>query len=224
MAFRSWERRRYRVLQAAEVILFVGLALLLFALDPFPTWPANVSRRVILSMVGSAFLVYVAFRTRDWKVDELPEKLEAAPQAAQGRYQVPRRISLMGICGITVVAALLVSGLQMFDAPVPVICAVIGFASMIAAAQLFWQNVPQLASTLSGALVGGFVVVAWEDLRLALDFLLPHVLPVPLFGVVVGALLGYFAGVFAASVFLVGDALRLWFVGPHDNAALPHST
>ena len=33
-------------------------------------------------------------------------------------------------------------------------------------------------------------------------------------GGVTGAMLGYFAGVFSAAVFLVGDSIRIWLIGP----------
>ncbi len=223
--------QRQRVLQGLEITLFIAAALMFQAFHPWWMWPTAVQSLLTTGLFLGAFLLYVAVRgqrlvRRPSVTNQLPRAPSATnsqrsvsdvPRESSGQYQVPRRFSLASMCGITLACALLVAALRSLHAPPVVAGCVLAFFAFIGSSQMVLHRVPRAASSLVG-LVLALIAVSISKTAVTLVEAFSPVAPLTapvlfLAAAMMGAFFGYFAGVFAAAIFLIGDSFRCWLRG-----------
>ena len=135
------------------------------------------------------------------------------------RYVVPKRFGMSAILGITTALSMLFGGLRLLNAP-SVVYLFFGMLTMvICLVQMFFGEVPRMASTIAGAVLLPLFIVAGATLfdnapasAIACSF----IVSVPF-----GALLGYITGTCAAGVFLVMDMLEPYLPGGGLKQPMP---
>ncbi len=224
-------QQRQRIVQGLEVSVFVAGALLFQTYHPLWMWPLGIRTLVTVGVFLGAFLLYVAicgqsFRRGSLPANGLPEHLTVVPDKPSpgaslheqpGSYQVPRRFSLLSICGITMAYALLVAALRSLHAPPMISGCVLAFFAFVALSQIILHRVPRAASALVG-LVLALLAISFSKTAVAFVEAFSPIVPLSdpwriVVAAGLGAVFGYFAGVFSAALFLIADSFRRWFRG-----------
>jgi hypothetical protein len=128
-------------------------------------------------------------------------------QTEPAKYKVPQRFGMSAILGIMTALALLFGGFHVLNAE-PVVYLFFGLLTLvICVAQMFNAKAPRAASVFAGAILGPIFMPrvfasdlpSWGTQRAIMIGVLT------VFGLPVGALLGYLTGACAAGIFLVMD-------------------
>lgn len=145
------------------------------------------------------------------------------PTPAQ--YMVPKRFGMSAILGIMTALAMLFGAFRLLNAPPPVYLFFGVQTLVICFAQMFYGKTPRLASSVAGAiLVPLFVIpLVAGDRRLDKEEFLAVTACVFIFGVPIGAFLGYLTGTCAAGVFLVMDYLEPYLQGQRVPRHFPNA-
>jgi hypothetical protein len=128
---------------------------------------------------------------------------------APAQYMVPKRFGMSAILGIMTALAMLFGAFRLLNAS-PAVYLFFGLQTLVICfAQMFNGKTPRLASSVAGAIlvplfVLPLIVVDRHHIRNE-EFLAALVL---VFGVPIGAFLGYLTGTCAAGIFLVMDYLE----------------
>jgi hypothetical protein len=129
------------------------------------------------------------------------------------RYMVPRRFGMSAILGIVTALAILFGGFRLLNAP-PAVYLFFGLQTLVICfAQMLHGKAPRLASSLAGAVLAPLFLMPiiasemhhWERRGLPAAMISIFLL---VFGVPIGAFLGYLTGTCAAGIFLVMDYLE----------------
>ena len=135
------------------------------------------------------------------------------------RYVVPQRFGMSAILGITTALSMLFGGLRLLNAP-SVVYLFFGLLTMvICLVQMFFGEVPRMASTIAGAVLLPLFVVSGATLFDDADagaVICSFIVSVPF-----GALLGYITGTCAAGVFLVMEMLEPYLPGGGLKQPMP---
>lgn len=123
-------------------------------------------------------------------------------------YSAPRRFDLATMMAVTLAYALLFGAFRLAGIQATGVVLAAGFITCVGVSQavLFRGKKPRLSSVLVGAvcLLGVYVV----DIAIRDTLLAPDLAATLMWFAVLGAILGYFAGVAVGTVFLVSDVIR----------------
>jgi hypothetical protein len=145
-----------------------------------------------------------------------------SPTPAQ--YMVPKRFGMSAILGIMTALAILFGSFHLLNAPPPVYLFFGLQTLVICFAQMLNGKTPRLASSIAGAiLVPVFVLplVLGEARFFRHGGLISLLISLLIFGVPIGAFLGYLTGTCAAGVFLIMNYLEPYLQGQRPRS---HST
>ncbi|HEY2410895.1 MAG TPA: hypothetical protein VGI40_01555 [Pirellulaceae bacterium] len=131
------------------------------------------------------------------------------------RYMVPKRFGMSAILGIMTALAILFGAFRLLNAPPPVYLFFGLQTLVICFAQMFNGKTPRLASSVAGAILVPLFIIPLiaGDRRLDQEEFLMVTACVFIFGVPIGAFLGYLTGTCAAGIFLVMDYLEPFLQG-----------
>jgi hypothetical protein len=141
-------------------------------------------------------------------------------QPTPARYVVPKRFGMSAILGIVTALALLFGAFRLLNAPPPVYLFFGLQTLVICFAQMLNGKTPRLASSVAGAiLVPLFVIplIAGVSRQFHQEKYLVALVSL-IFGVPIGAFLGYLTGTCAAGVFLVMDYLEPYLQGRANSS------
>jgi hypothetical protein len=132
-----------------------------------------------------------------------------SPTPAQ--YMVPKRFGMSAILGIMTALAVLFGGFRLLNAPPPVYLFFGLQTLVICFAQMLNSKTPRLASSIAGALLMPLFLIPWvasESRHFRFGGLTPIFAFLFIFGIPIGAFLGYLTGTCAAGIFLIMDYLE----------------
>jgi hypothetical protein len=135
-------------------------------------------------------------------------------------YSAPKRFDLATIFVMTAAYSLVLGFMALFQEFGPVTkAAVVIFITIVGVCQAFYQNIanPRGVSIVTGAIAQTVILIILGATHNW--FYTPVFVVVVIYGIVAGAIFGYFAGTIVGGVFLVADMLRKRFVRPSDTDA-----
>ncbi len=224
--------QQLRIRQGIEVTVFGAIAILFYNYGPFWITAQAINLPVTLGFSFMMFACYLALRSRfvraigtsEEKFDGMTEKDDERdssnrrPSEIDRRtYRVPRKFGIGAIIVLTMLIALITTGLRSLGAPTPVVMAMIAFVGIICMMQAILDRVPRIASCIAGVIFGCLFIpmspVVMEFILFVSQLDGVGRTVQMLLGGGVGAAFGYLGGALAAGVVLVGDLLTEWWRG-----------
>jgi hypothetical protein len=136
-------------------------------------------------------------------------------QTEPAKYKVPQRFGMSAILGIMTALALLFGGFRILNAE-PVVYLFFGVQVLvICVVQMLNSRSPRAASAIAGAVLAPFFAPSLFNFDFPFNLIqrIEYVVALVIFGVPIGAFLGYLTGACAAGIFLVMDYLEPYLQG-----------
>lgn len=200
-------RRKIQMVIESMSCVFVGLMTFTFL-----PWSWIEAGRALIAFLASAACFLGIFQLR------FPEffseivgggEKEIGTTKVKRTFAVPSRFGIRSIVFLTLVFALLSTGLKSTGLSDIASLVILGFVGLVAFAQVLLGKVPRRASIAIG-IAAGFTIIAVTRPTLLDAIMCP----------ICGALAGYLVGAVLATLFLFAGAVEYWWQqGPQTGAA-----